>query len=95
MDLYKRILKEQEPFIELHQFQAAIAEILRGKSTVATAQAYFKLNASELTEVQTLVARVQAAGMKSDEVDQILILADTRYPGYDTVAALKARFGII
>lgn len=68
------------------------------------------LTAAEQTEAQTLVntvtsipvtgsaaaiadGRAQRA-MKVHEIDQVLLLADARAPGYSTEAELKAKLGV-
>lgn len=94
MGLYERLTGEQEPHIPAHAFYALVAEVLRGKITAVQAKNALGLNAAEAIEVQTLVSTVQTAGMKSDEIDQILLLADARLI-YTTAAALKTRFGVV
>lgn len=95
--------------IPIHQFQAAAAEWARGRITGAQANTIIQtvsgaaLDAGEQAEAQTLVNTVQPGtttankadrAMRWFEIDQILMLADSNVPGYDTPTAVKAKLGV-
>lgn len=109
MGLYDRILRIEEPRIPVHAFQAVAAEWARGQITGAQANNIIQvltgapLDATAQAEAMTLVGTVPTGSttankadraLRLHEIDQILLLADARAPGYDTVAALKTRLGV-
>src|SRR5262245_50888951 len=90
--------------IPIHAFQATIAQWGRGSITGVQAQAIVTavsgapLDAGEQTEAQTLVNTVPTGtttankadrALRLREVDEILLLADTLAPAYDTPAQVK------
>jgi hypothetical protein len=102
--LYDRILGIVEPKIPVHQFQAALAEFGRNRLTGAQAQAIIEftsgapLDAAGVTEAQTLLGTVTGSASarlaRVTEIDHVLLLAESKAPGYDTVALVKARLGV-
>lgn len=91
MALYQKIANRE---LNLHAFQAAVSEVMRGKMTAATAQTFFGLTVSERNEVTTLVNRVQGGQLTAKEVDDVFLLADGGFPGYTTESELKTRLGV-
>jgi hypothetical protein len=102
--LYDRILGIAEPKIPVHQFQATLAEFGRNRLNSAQAQAIIEfvsgssLDAAGVTEAQTLLGTVTGSATarlaRVTEIDHILLLAESRAPGYDTVALVKSRLGV-
>lgn len=97
------------PKIPVHAFQALTAEWARGNMTGAQAQAGIAqvsgaaLTAGEITEAQTLVntvplgstTAIQAArALRLLEIDEVLLIVDSKIPPYTTSAAIKTRLGV-
>ena len=92
--------------IPVHQFRATLAEFGRGRLTGAQAQAIISavsgtpLTPSEVTEAQTLLATITSQTnattklARVTEIDDVLMLAEVRAPGYDTPALVKTRLGV-
>lgn len=102
--MYDRLLGLSGDKIPVHQFQATLAEFGRGRLTQAQAQAVIEftsgspLDAAGVTEAQTLLGTVTGSGTarlaRVAEIDHVLMLAEVRAPGYDTVALVKTRLGV-
>lgn len=97
------------PKIPIHAFQAIVAQWAKGGMTLAQARdgitiiSGAPLTAAEEAEVQTLVNSVPTGGttanqaarsLRMAEIDQVLLLADSKVPPFDTVAGIKARLGV-
>ncbi len=95
--------------IAVHAFQAIASEWARGRLTADQANAAIihncgqGLDAAERAEAQAIVGTVPggsttaqqvARAIRQIEIDQILLLADSLTPPYDTAAAVRARLGI-
>lgn len=105
MPLYERLMGIGDVVkIPVHQFQAAVGEFGRGRLTQAQAQAVIEsvsgapLAPDEVTDTQTLLNTVTGTATaklaRATEIDHVLMLAERRPPGYDTVAAVKTRLGV-
>jgi hypothetical protein len=112
MSIYPRLLGIDPLLSKLPVdiFSSYMGEFQRGKLTQAQMATYFALDASENTELTTLLGRVTPTGgggkLSSQEFREILELAeypqqptdDTHQLGvnnpYGTVAQLKARLGV-
>lgn len=108
MALYERLMgwTDLEDKLPVHQFTATLREFGRSRLTGAQAQAVVSaiggapLTAGEITEAQTLLATVTAAGNATArlarvvEIDDVLLLAERRAPGYDTPALIRTRLGV-
>jgi hypothetical protein len=96
MALYERFMGLEFPRIPVHQFRGVAAEWKRGEITSAQARTALGLSVAEAVEAQTLVDRVDAAvdPLTTQEIEDVLFLAEQRIAPYDTVAAVKARFGV-
>jgi hypothetical protein len=96
MGLYERLLRIEEPRISVHQLRAVAAEWKRARLTNAQARTILSLTAAEATELQTLVNRIGTTGssLTAQEIEDVLFLAERRIAPYDTVAAVKTRFGV-
>lgn len=94
MGIYERLLRLQEPRIPVHQFIAACAEVSRGNMSNVQARTALNLSAAEGTEANALIARVTSAALSRVEIHDVLLLAETRTPPFDTVAAVKTRLGV-
>ena len=97
------------PKIPVHQFQALVAEWAKGQITAAQARAGITqisgaaLTPAEETEIQTLVNTVPTgttAAVKADralrllEIDEVMLLVDSRIPPYDNPANVRTRLGV-
>jgi hypothetical protein len=95
--------------IPIHQFQAIVACRQRNQMTLqqardaVTALSGSALTAGEETELTALIATVpggsttanQAArALRLHEIDQIMLLADSLIPPFNTEAGLKAGLGV-
>lgn len=94
MSLYAKLLKQEQPVIPIHQFQAAAGEYLRGNLSAVTIRTHFQMTVAEGNEALTLIARVQGGFITAKELDDVLLLAQGGMPGYNTVNDLKTRLGI-
>lgn len=108
MALYERLMgwTEADRKIPVHQFTATMCEFGRSRLTGAQAQAIINaisgepLDAASVTEATTLLATITSAGnatarlARAREIDDALLLAETRAPGYDTPALVRTRLGV-
>jgi hypothetical protein len=102
--LYDRLLGLSGDKIQVHQFQATLAEFGRNRLNGTQAQAVIEfisgspLDAAGVTEAQTLLGTVSGSATarlaRVSEIDHVLLLAEVRAPGYDTVALVKTRLGV-
>lgn len=94
------------PRIPVHEFQALAAQWSKGNITGAQAQTAVTfvsgqgLNAAEQTEAQAIVNTITSLPAAVDRfarmqnVDQVLLLASSQCPPFDTAAAVRAALGI-
>lgn len=107
MALYDRLmgLSTTEPKIPVHAFVSDMGEFGRTVITGTQAQAIIAfvsqgvpLDPAGVTEVQALLATVTgsltAKLARVKLIEDVLILAEERAPGYDTVALVKTRLGV-
>jgi hypothetical protein len=96
MGFYERVLRLEEPSLAVHLIRGVSAEWKRGQLTNAQARTILSLSVAEALELQTLVNRIDAAEnpLTAQEIEDVLFLAERRFAPYDTVAALKTRFGV-
>ena len=109
MPLVERLLGLEEPKIPIHAFQAVVSEWAKGKLTAAQAQTALTWNSgapldqASIDETLALVntipagtttAQQAARALRLIEIDQVLLLADTLTPPYDTAASVRARLGL-
>lgn len=94
-----------EPKMPVHQFQAILslwarAEITGTEARDAAAFVSGPLDTAEVAEAQALVATVTslAAGdartSRAKRIDEILLLAESRCPPYDTAARVRTALGV-
>lgn len=103
MALFDRITGEAEPGIPVHVVLALLGEFARGRVTGAQAQAALgeasgePLDAAGVQEAQALLATVTgsvtARVARAKEVDDVLILAESRQV-YVSAAQVKTRLGV-
>jgi anti-sigma factor ChrR (cupin superfamily) len=106
MALFNRLMgfTESDAKIPIHGFSATLGEFARGRITGAQAQTIIvhmsgaPLTAEEVTEAQTLLATISGAVTaklaRATEIDHVLLLSESRAPGYDTPALVKTRLGV-
>ena len=95
---------EGEVRIPVHFFQAALAEVGRGRMTGAQAQSAVEiasgqaLSAAEVVEATTLLATISGSTTaklaRAKEIDDVLLLAQHRVERYDTPLAVALRLGV-
>ncbi len=100
MALYPRLMGLEQPKIAVHQFFGVMQEIALGFMTGPQGVAAFALSPAEATEASTLQAVIAAEPTATDkklkavEFERVGMVAEQLIPPYDTVAALKARYGV-
>ena len=100
MALIERLMGTGEPRnkIPVHEFTAACYEIAFGPRTVAQIKSYYNMDVAAAAEFDLLVAKVTGADAVRHRIifqfEQVLILAETGAPFYDTPALVRARLGI-
>jgi hypothetical protein len=94
MGFYERLMDLEDPRIPVHAFMAVVAEFKRGRLTQPQAVALLGLSAPEQTEAAALITRVTNNLLTAIEIHDVLLLAEGRYAGYDTVALVKTRLGV-
>jgi len=101
MALVERLMKidpDSDRFIPVHDFFAACHEINQGNLTVAQVKTFLAMDASDETDFDALIALSpgSAAGkaLFVESIHSVFILAESRYPGYDTPANVRTKLGI-
>jgi len=104
MALVERLMGDLgEPKIPVHDFFAAAHEIVVGRLTVAQVKTALAMDVAAQSEFDSLVALAPtgssalATAQKAQYVESIhsvFILAEGRYAGYDTPAAVRSKLGI-
>lgn len=103
MALIERIMALEEPRIPVHYFFAANQEAIEGNVTVAQVKAAFAMDSAAATEYDSIVALAPSGGsalavaQKSlyvSRVHAVFMLAEGRFTGYDTPAAVRTKLGI-
>lgn len=102
MALIERLMHDSsEPesrWIPVHDFFAAASEVERGALTSAQVQTALAMTAPDITDWNALVALVTGAVAARLAVIQrmhaVFILAEGRYAGYNTPAAVRGKLGI-
>ena len=74
---------------------AVIAEFQRAQLTGAQARDAFTppLDSTEQTQAQALVDEITAGNITFKELHDVLLMAESAMPPYDTEAAVKTRLG--
>lgn len=110
MPLIERLMGLETPKVPVHLFQSVMAEWARGNMTgaqanscIAAASGGVPLDSAATAEAQALVNTVPVGtttankadrALRLQEIDQILLIADTRSAPYNTAAAVRTRLGI-
>lgn len=102
MALIERLMHDSsEPssrWIPVHDFFAAASEVERGALTSNQVQTALAMTAPDIADWNALVALVTGAAVARLAVIQrmhaVFILAEGRYAGYDTPAAVRTKLGI-
>ncbi len=102
MALIERLMHDSsEPttrWIPVHDFFAAASEIERGALTSAQVKTALAMTAPDIADFDAMVALVTgAAAVKLAVIQRIhavFILAEGRWMGYDTPAAVRSKLGI-
>jgi hypothetical protein len=92
-----------QPKIPVHDFFAAGQELVMGRLTVAQIKTALEMDAAAQSEFDAMVAlaptgtSTMALVLKAQYVDSlhsIFILAEGRYQGYHTAAAVRTKLGL-
>lgn len=103
MALVERLMNLEQPRIPVHDFFAAGHEIVMGRVTVAQVKTFLAMDAAAQAEMDAIVALAPtgtsalATAQKAQYVESlhsVFLLAESRYPGYDTPAAVRTKLGI-
>ena len=102
MALIERLMHDtSEPttrWLSVHAFFAAASEIERGALTSAQVKTAMAMTAPDNVDFDALVALVTGAAATRLAVIQrmhaVFILAEDRYAGYNTAAAVRSKLGI-
>lgn len=105
MGLYDRLFEEGPTRIPTHGFYATMAEVARWKittqqaSTIIAAISGGPLVGDEATQAVALVATITSKPTvlekvaRALEINDVLLLAEHRVPGYDSAAAVAQKLG--
>lgn len=103
MALVERLMGLENPKIPVHDFFAANQEIVNGNLTAAAIKTYLNMDAAAQAEYDALIAKYPTGTTavayfnKStfiSRIHSVFILAEQRYPGYDTPALVRAKLGL-
>jgi hypothetical protein len=103
MALVERLMSLEDPPIPVHDFFAAGQEVVMGRLTIAQVKTFLAMDAAAQTEMDAIVALAPvgttalATAQKAQYVESlhsIFLLAEGRYPTYDTPAAVRLKIGI-
>ena len=102
MALIERLIRDtSEPvsrWIPVHAFFAAASEIERGALTTTQVKNFWAMTAPDIVDFDAMVALVTGAAAAKLAVIQrlhaVFLLAEGRYPGYDTAANVRSKLGI-
>lgn len=94
MGLWERLLNVEQPRLPSHQFSSAMAEVARGQLTKNQVVNGLNLSAGEATELNALASRFTGGFLTRQEFEDVVLLAQYGVPSYQSVAAIKSRFGV-
>lgn len=102
MALIERLMHDSsEPtsrHIPVHDFFAAASEVERGALTSNQVKTALAMTAPDIVDFDAMVALVTGAAVARLAIIQrmhaVFILAEGRYAGYDTAAAVRNKLGI-
>jgi len=77
MAVLARLAGSEEPKIAVHTFMALLAEYKRGHITGAQAIQYLELSPAEVTQVQALIAQIDAGAINRADIHDVLLLLET------------------
>ena len=98
MALADRLISDGPDKIGVHQFMAAMAELIRGQVSRADVIAFFEMSGTDITQLDALIAKGQAMSVAERfkyalELHDVLLLAEAGHR-YTTVGELRARLDI-
>lgn len=107
MALIERLMRDvsepRERWIPVHDFFAACGEVMQGVLTQNQVQTFLNMTAADIVDWNALVATfptgstataIANKAMKIERMHGVFLLAERRYPGYDTPAAIRSKLGI-
>jgi hypothetical protein len=101
--LVERLMGLEEPKIPVHDFFAAVQEIISGRLTAAQVKTALGLNSAGQTEFDTLAATAPSGTSATalankalwiHSMHSVFILAEGQYAGYSTPAQVRTKLGI-
>lgn len=88
----------EDRHIAAHLFFAAQNEVIRGKITIAQVKNYLGMTAEEQAQYDALVALAPGAdagkALFVEAIHSVIILAESRVPGYETPANVRTKLGL-
>ena len=87
-------------FIRVHQFFAAITEMMAGQLTAAQVQTFYAMTAEDLADWNAIAALIPPPSQNANRVmfleriHAVFILAERRVPLYSTPTEVRARLGL-
>lgn len=107
MALVERLMHDSSlpnsEWIHVHDFFAACHEIVHGAITAAQVKSFLNMSAADAAEFDALVAMaptgnaaaaVAGKAMFISRLHAVFVLAEGRYPGYNTATAVRGKLGI-
>ena len=89
-----------ERYIPVHDFFAAVSEIITGRLTSAQVQTFLAMTAADLVDWNAIVALLPPAAQVANRsifahgIHSIFLLAEGRYPQYTTPTEVRLKLGI-
>lgn len=103
MALVERLMGLEDPKIPVHDFFAAVSEVINGRLTSAQVKTFLALDAAASTQYDLIAAtaptgnaalNVAQKALWTEGMHAVFVLAERRYPGYDTAAGVRTKLGI-
>lgn len=103
MALVERLMGDESPKIPVHDFFAACHELAEGQLTAAQIKSFLSMNTAAANEFDALIAlaptgstalAIAQRAMYINRVHAVFTLAENKYTGYATAAAVRTRLGI-
>jgi hypothetical protein len=98
--LIGHVSEPTERHIPVHDFFAAVQEIISGRLTATQVQDFWQMTAADLTDWDALAATMPPQAQSANRaiwisgLHAVFLLASSGYPTYDTPAAVRTKLGI-
>lgn len=103
MALVERLMGLEDPKIPVHDFFAAQQQVAAGQITISNVKSFLQMDTAAAAEYDALIAlyptgttatAVWNKVMYLQNCHAVFILAEEKYPGYDTPALVRAKIGL-